>query len=117
MTTPQEKAQCVSWFIETKSDVQTQRNYRNKYGRDPPSRPSIRLWHKKFMETGTVFDTRRSGRPRTSEENIERVRQALPEVPVTFALCKHTILNSCLGLCALLNVVVPIVWQQYGWTS
>ena len=28
------------------------------------------------METGTVFDARRSGRPRTSEENIERVRQA-----------------------------------------
>ena len=53
MTTAQEKAQCVSWFIETKSDVQTQRNYRSKYGRDPPSRPSIRLWHKKFMETGT----------------------------------------------------------------
>ena len=23
MTTPQEKTQCVSWFIETKSDVQT----------------------------------------------------------------------------------------------
>ena len=70
MTTPQEKAQCVSWFIETKSDVQTQRNYRSKYGRDPPSRPSIHLWHKKFMETGTVFDTRRSGRPRTSEETL-----------------------------------------------
>ena len=51
MTTSQEKAQRVSWFIETKSDVQTQRNYRSKYGRDPPSRLSIRLWHKKFMET------------------------------------------------------------------
>ena len=76
MTTPQEKAQCVSWFIETKSDVQIQRNYRSKYGRDPLSRPSIRLWHKKFMETGRVFDTRRSGRPRTSEENIKHVRQA-----------------------------------------
>ena len=73
MTTPQEKAQCVSWFIETKSGVQTQRNYRSKYGRDPPSRPSIRLWHKKFMKTGKVFDTRRSGQPRTTEENIERV--------------------------------------------
>ena len=82
MTTPQEKAQCVSWFIETKSDVQTQRNYRSKYGRDPPSRPSIHLWHKKFMETGTVFDTRRSGRPRTSEENIERVRQAFQRSPM-----------------------------------
>ena len=68
MNTPQEKAQCISWFIETKSDVQTQRNYRSKYGRDPPSRPSINLWHKKFMETGTVFDTRRSGKPRTSEK-------------------------------------------------
>ena len=43
MTTPQEKGQCVSWFIETKSDVSTQRNYRSKYGRDPPLRPSIRL--------------------------------------------------------------------------
>ena len=43
MTTPQEKVQCVSWFIETKSDVQTQRNYRSKYGRDSPSRLSIRL--------------------------------------------------------------------------
>ena len=82
MTTPQEKAQCVFWFIETKSDVQTQRNYRSKYGRDPPSRPSIRLLHKKFMETGTVFDTRRSGRPRTSEENIERVRQAFQRSPM-----------------------------------
>ena len=83
MTTPQEKAQCVSWFIEKKSDVQIQQNYRSKYGRDPPSRPSIRLWHKKFMETGTMFDTRRrSGRPRTSEENIERVRQAFQRSPM-----------------------------------
>ena len=82
MTTAQEKAQCVSWFIETKSNVQTQRNYRSKYGRDPPSRPSIRLWHKKFMETGTVFDARRSGRPKTSEENIERVRQAFQRSPM-----------------------------------
>ena len=82
MTTPQEKAQCISWFIETKSDVQTQRNYRSKYGRDPPSRPSIRLWNKKFMETGTLFDTRRSGRPRRSEENIERLRQAFQRSPM-----------------------------------
>ena len=37
MATPQEKTQCVSWFIETKSDVQTQRKYRTKYGRNPPN--------------------------------------------------------------------------------
>ena len=75
MTTPQEKVQCVPCFIKTKSDVQTQQNCRSKYGRDPPSCPSIHLWRKKFMKTGTVLDTRRSGQPRTSEENIKRVRQ------------------------------------------
>ena len=53
MTTSQEKAQCVSRCIETKSDVHTQRDYRTAYGRGQPSRPSIRLWSKKFMETGT----------------------------------------------------------------
>ena len=52
MITTQEKAQCVSWFIKTKSDVQTQQYYRTKYGRDPPSHSLIRLWRKKFMESG-----------------------------------------------------------------
>ena len=66
MATPQEKAQCVSWFIETKLDVQTQRKYRNKYERDPPSRPSIHRWHKKFIKTRSVLDTVRSRRPRIS---------------------------------------------------
>ena len=55
MTTPQEKAQCVSWFIETKSDTQVQRNFRTKYGKVPPARSSIREWHKKFMDTGSVL--------------------------------------------------------------
>ena len=41
MVTPQEKAQCVSWFIETKLDVQTQQRYGTKNGKDPPSRSSI----------------------------------------------------------------------------
>ena len=43
MTTPQEKAQCLSWFIEIKSDVQTQRNYRSRYGRDQKQRISNAL--------------------------------------------------------------------------
>ena len=55
MSTPQEKAQCVSWFIETKSDIQAQRNCRRKYGRKPPARRTIRAWHKKFMEIDSVL--------------------------------------------------------------
>ena len=66
----QEMAHYVSWFIETKSDLQTRETLEL---RDPSSRPSIRAWRKKFMQTGTVFDKGRSGRPRTSEGNIDRV--------------------------------------------
>ena len=68
MATPREKAQCVSWFIETNSDLQIRRNFRTKYGRDPSSCPSIRAWYEKFLETGTVFDKKRSGRSKTSDE-------------------------------------------------
>ena len=82
MVTHQEKAQCVSWFIETKSDVQTQRRYRTKYGKNPPSRSSILQRHKKFMETGSVLDAVRIGRPRISAENIESVRQAFSCSPM-----------------------------------
>ena len=39
--TPQEKARCVSWVSETKSDTKIQINNRVKYGSDLPSRPSI----------------------------------------------------------------------------
>ena len=82
MITPQEKAQCVSWFNETKSDVQTQQRYRTKNGKDPPSRSSIHRWYKKFMETGLMLDAVRSGRPRTSAENIESERQAFSRSPM-----------------------------------
>ena len=50
MATPQEKAQGVFWFIETKSDDQTQRKYRIKYGRDPPCLSSNYRWHEKFIQ-------------------------------------------------------------------
>ena len=72
MSTPQEKAQCVSWFIETKSDIQAQRNCRRKYGRKPPARRTIRAWHKKFMEIDSVLQRKGAGRPQISEE-IESV--------------------------------------------
>ena len=82
MVTPQEKAQCVSWLIETKSDVQTQQRYMTKNGKDPPSRSSIRRWHKNFMKTVSVLDAVRNGRPRTSAENIDRVTQAFSCSPI-----------------------------------
>ena len=71
MTTPQEKAQCVSWFIKTKSDIQTQRNFIAKYAKRAPARQSIRNWHKQFVGTGTLLLKSRSGWLKTSEKGIE----------------------------------------------
>ena len=76
MSTPQDKALCISWFIETKSDIQEQLNFRRKYRRKPPARPTIRAWHKKFMETGSVLQIKGAGRPQISEKEIEPVRVA-----------------------------------------
>ena len=81
MSTPQEKAECVSWFTETKLDIQAQRNFRRKYGRKPPARPTIRAWHKKFMETGSVLQRKGAGRPQISEEEIESVQVVYTRSP------------------------------------
>ena len=67
MTTPKEKAQCVSWFIKTKSDVQAQRNFVVKYSKRAPARQWIRNWHKQFVETRTLLLKSRNGWPKTSE--------------------------------------------------
>ena len=48
MATPQEKAQCVEWFIEMRSEMQVQRNFRTRFGRNTPLRTSIREWYKRF---------------------------------------------------------------------
>ncbi|GBL94969.1 hypothetical protein AVEN_187482-1 [Araneus ventricosus] len=40
-----EKAQCVAWFIETKSDTQVQRNILIQYGREPLSQPTVCVWY------------------------------------------------------------------------
>ena len=55
MFTPQEKAECASWFIETKSNIHTPRNYATKYAKQAPARQSVCNWHKQLTETGTVL--------------------------------------------------------------
>ena len=71
ITTPQEKAQCVSWFIKTKSAIRMQRNYKTKYGKEAPACELICNWYEQFMETGMVPNKSRIGRPRTSDEDTE----------------------------------------------
>ena len=78
---PQEKAQCVEWFIETRFELQVQRNFRTRYGRNPPSRTSIREWYKRFKETGSCQKQKSTGRPSTSAADVERVRESFQQNP------------------------------------
>ena len=76
MTIPQKKAQCVSWFIKTKSNIQAQRNFIAKYVKRAPARLLIRNWHKQFVGTGMLLLKPKSGWSKASEKGIERIRQS-----------------------------------------
>ena len=83
MTTSQEIAQCVSWFIKTKSDIQAQRNFIAKYAKRATARQPIRNWHKQ-NGNGNVATKSRSGWTKTSEKGIERIRQSFSRSPTKF---------------------------------
>ena len=75
MATAQEKAQCASWFIETKSDLQTRRNFRTI------SIEEIHRYVHQFVQGAR--NLYRQGQcsikgPRTAEKNIDRVRNRVP---------------------------------------
>ena len=72
MVSMKEKAQCVLWYHETKSPVTEQQKFRNEFGRPLPDVKSIKAWYSKFVETGSVGDLSRSGRPRHVGEHVER---------------------------------------------
>lgn len=81
MTTVQQKAQCVLWYAEFKSPVLVQRNFRRTYRQDPPTDKTIVRWFNQFKETGSVDIKKSPGRPRTSEEDVERLRQSCVRSP------------------------------------
>ncbi|KAG8259719.1 hypothetical protein J6590_008755 [Homalodisca vitripennis] len=83
MLTVQQKAQCVIWYAELKSIVSVQRLFRRTYpGQTAPDNKAIVRWFNQFKETGTVAKKSRPGRPRTSEENVERIRLTLKHTKV-----------------------------------
>jgi hypothetical protein len=55
MASPQKKAQCVLWYVESKSVVTVQRNFRQVYRKDAPSDKSVRKWYQHFQETAMLW--------------------------------------------------------------
>jgi len=76
-----EQAQCVLWYHATKSQVSVQRKFRSEYGRPPPDVKSIKAWYSEFVETGSVGDLNRCGRPSVTDKTVDAVREAFQRSP------------------------------------
>ena len=81
MLTIQQKAQCVLWYHKLKSPTAVQRKFRNEFGQDPPHTNSIKRWLKNFMETSSILDRKRLGRPSIDEETVDAVCVAFHHSP------------------------------------
>jgi transposase-like protein len=81
MASPQEKAQCVLWYAESKSVVTVQRKFRRVYRKYAPTDKSIRKWFQQFQETGSVLKAHSPSRPCTSQDDTERIRVAFQRSP------------------------------------
>lgn len=82
MLTVQQKAQCVLWFAELKSIISVQRRFRETYpGQKAPDDKAIRRWFNQFRDTGSVLKGHSPGRPKTSEDTVENIRQSCVRSP------------------------------------
>lgn len=82
--TVQERAQVAARYEVWRSVVQVQRWWRAEHGPRATLDPkTIKNCHAKLMNTGSVVDIRRSGRPSTSrsDENVQRVQEMFTRSP------------------------------------
>ena len=81
MLTIQQKAQWVLWYHKLKSPTAVQREFRKEFRQYSPHTNSIKRWFKNFMETGSILDRKRSGRPSIDEETDNAVHVAFHRSP------------------------------------
>uniref|UniRef100_A0A914Z9V4 DUF4817 domain-containing protein n=1 Tax=Panagrolaimus superbus TaxID=310955 RepID=A0A914Z9V4_9BILA len=74
--TPQQKTDCVIWYIESWSPTSVQRSFHAKYGRNVPvpDARTIKQWFERFQQRGTVYRIERvSNRPVRTNVNVQEV--------------------------------------------
>ena len=79
--TSKEKAFCVLEYARTQSPNTVQRAFFTKFAKKAPTTKQIRTWHQKFQEKGCLSIPKSPGRPSTSAETVEQVREAFLRSP------------------------------------
>jgi hypothetical protein len=74
------KAFCVLEFAKTESVVTVQRRFLIMYHTEPPTDKTIREWYMKFQQSGCLCAAKRTGRPGTSAETVERLQETFVDI-------------------------------------
>jgi hypothetical protein len=81
MSTPQEQVRCVLWLAVLQSLTAVQGRFKMQYGRQHPTRKSIRFWNNKLRPTASLLPVKSPGKPRTSEESVNRIIETFERSP------------------------------------
>jgi transposase len=81
MASYQQKAYWVLELVKTNSITTVQRHFRTRFDKEPPSRKNIYRWYNQFEEAGSVCKRRNTGRPRVSDADVDRIREAFKGGP------------------------------------
>ena len=68
-----EKACCVLEYTRSQSNKTVQHAFVKEFSKQLPTAMRIWKWHTKFKEEGCLCRRKGSGRPKTSEDTVERV--------------------------------------------
>ena len=82
--TGREKAFCVLKYARPQSNKTVQHAFVVEFSKPLPTAMQICTWHKKFKEDGCLCRRKGSGRPKTSEERVMRVRKKILHNPKKF---------------------------------
>ena len=106
MWTVAQKSVCVLWFHEDGRPTSVQKKFRKKYGRNAksPDKKSIKIWSKRFKETGSCQQRKTTKRTPTVDRTAiidefkENPRQSLRRVAnrfnISYSSVRRALKNS-----------------------
>jgi hypothetical protein len=76
-----QKSFCVLQLVKTESIITVQLSFRTKCHMEPQTDKTIREWCRKFKETGYLCAAKRTGRPGSSTETVDPIRESFTRSP------------------------------------
>jgi hypothetical protein len=92
----EEHVQCVLWLAKLQFLTVVYRRFRRQYGRQPPTRESIRFWNNKLTTTGSLLCVKSPGKTWISEEIVNQITpRGIPAKSAQInPYCRFAVTNS-----------------------